>query len=121
MVRTELRRLAKAAAITTPPTLPPLAHGPVVTGDTYLPRSAASTNFGALASIQVGPGTGSPQSQGLVKFGLSGLSGVTASDVQKAIIWVYVNRVTVAGSIDVWHVTSPWSESTVTFNTAPGV
>ncbi len=96
------------------------AQGPVVSGDTYIQSgSNASTNFGALASVLVGPGAGTTQNQGLIRFDLSALNGVQASDVQKAVIWVYVNRVTTAGAIDVYDVTSSWAEGGATWNTAP--
>ena len=42
-----------------------------------------------------------------------------SSDVRKAVLWVYVNRVTTAGSIDVYDVTTAWAENTVTWNAAP--
>jgi hypothetical protein len=122
MARAELSRLAKAAAVIALVTVPVLAQGPTVTGDTYLQSGTnASQNFGALANILVGPGTGATQNRGLVRFDLSGMSGVSASDVQKAVLWLYVNRVTVAGSVDVYDVTSSWSESTATWNSPPTV
>ena len=54
------------------------------------------------------------QNKGLVQFDLPGLSGVQATDVHKAVLWLFVNRVTTAGAIDVYDVTSGWSEGTVT-------
>src|ERR1044071_3214391 len=80
-------------------------QGPVVVGDTYLQSGSNSAqNFGALANLLVGPGTGATQSSGLVQFDLSAFSAVTASNVQKAVLWVYVNRMTTAGAIDVYDV-----------------
>src|SRR5678815_6131857 len=88
---------------------PAFGQAPTVTGDTYIQSGTnASTNSGALANILVGPGTGATQNKGLVRFDLSGLSGVTASDVQTAIIWLYVNRATTGGTFDVYDVTSSW-------------
>ena len=101
---------------------PAFGQGPTVTGDTYLQSGTnASQNFGALANILVGPGTGATQNRGLVRFDLSGLSGVASGDVQKGVLWLYVNRVTTAGSIDVYDVTSAWSENTATWNSPPTV
>ena len=96
-------------------------QGPTVAADTYLQSGAnASVNFGALASVVVGPGGAAPtQNRGLVQFDLSGMSGVPGSNVQKAVLWLYVSRVTTAGAIDVYDVTSAWGENTVTWNASP--
>jgi hypothetical protein len=96
------------------------AQTPTVLGDTYIQSGTnASQNFGALANVLVGPGTGTTQNRGLIQFDLSGLSGVTAGDVQKAVVWVYVNRVTTSGAIDVFDVTTSWAEGTATWNSPP--
>jgi hypothetical protein len=117
----EFRRAARAISIVSLLAAPVFAQGPTVTGDTYLQSGAnVAQNFGALANMLVGPGTGAPtQNRGLIRFDLSGLSGVAASDVQKAVLWLYVNRVTTTGAIDVYDVTSSWSESTATWNSPP--
>src|SRR5262245_41998492 len=97
-----------------------LAQTPTVSGDTYLQSGTnASQNFGALANLLVGPGSGVTQHKGLVQFDLSGLSGVSVGNIQKAVLWVYVNRVTTSGAIDVYDVTTSWSESTATWNAPP--
>lgn len=120
MKRLRLSRLTGAATVFSVLAATALAQGPTVTGDTYIQSGAnAGQNFGALANVLVGPGTGATQNQGLIRFDLSGLTGVTPADVQKAVVWVYVNRVTTAGSIDVYDVTSSWSEGAVTWNTVP--
>src|SRR5262249_55793061 len=64
-------------------------------------------------------GAAATPNKGLIRFDLSGMSGVGASDVQKAVVWLYVNRVTTAGAIDVQDLTTTWVESTVTWNAAP--
>src|SRR5262245_24929790 len=93
------------------------AQTPTVASDTYLQSGTnASQNFGALANVLVGPGTGTTQNRGLIQFDLSGLNGVTGPSVQKAVVWVYVNRVTVGGAIDVLDVTTPWTEGLATWN-----
>ena len=101
--------------------VPAFGQGPTVSGDTYLQSGTnAAQNFGALANMLVGPGGAAPtQNKSLVQFDLSGFSGVQSSDVRKAVLWVYVNRVTTAGSIDVYDVTTAWAENTVTWNAAP--
>ncbi len=93
----------------------------VVSADTYLESgSGASTNFGTLASVLVGPGgSAATQNKSLIQFNLSALTGVTGTSVQKAVLWVYVNRVTTAGAIDVYDVTNSWGESTATWNAPP--
>jgi hypothetical protein len=99
---------------------PAFAQGPNVNGDAYVQSgTSAATNFGALANILVGPGTGATMNKGLIRFDLSGLGAVTATDIDKAVLWVYVNRVSAAGAIDVNDVTTSWIESTVTWNAQP--
>src|SRR3954447_6874615 len=70
---------------------------PQVNGDTYVQGGSNSAqNFGLLANIAVGPGGAAPTpSQGLVQFDLSGMTGaggVLSTDVQKAVLWFWVNR-----------------------------
>ena len=61
MIRAELSRLSKAAAVIALLAVPALAQ-PTVSGDTYLQSGTNSAqNFGALANILVGPGTGATQ------------------------------------------------------------
>jgi hypothetical protein len=97
------------------------AQGPIVSADTYLQSgSAAATSFGALASVLVGPGgAAATQNKGLIQFDLSAWSGVSGSNVQKALLWVYINRVTTAGTIDAYDVTGTWGEPAVNWNSAP--
>lgn len=96
------------------------AQSSVVAGDSYVQSGTnGAQNFGSLANVLVGPGTGATQNNGLVQFDLSSLSGVPAASVQKAVLWVFVNRVITAGAIDVSDVTTSWDEHTVTFNTQP--
>jgi hypothetical protein len=98
-------------------TAPAGAQGPPVSADTYVQSGAgAAQNFGTAGNVLVGPAS---QNKGFIQFDLSGLSGVGASAVQKAVLWLYVNQVTTAGAIDVYDVTSPWTETGVTANTQP--
>src|SRR5262245_12808319 len=115
------RRFLGGAALVLLLSIPAFAQGPLLNGDTYLQGGANSAvNFGALANVLVGPGgAAATPNKGLIRFDLSGMTGVGASDVQKAVVWVYVNRVTTAGVIDVQDVTTTWVEGTVTWNAAP--
>lgn len=101
--------------------VPAAAQGPTVSADTYLQGGSNSAqNFGALANILVGPGgAAATPNRGLIQFDLSGFSGVQSSNVQKAVLWLYVNRVAAGGAIDVYDVTTSWVENTVTSNAAP--
>ena len=99
------------------------AQSAPVVGDTYIQSGTnAGQNFGAQAYILAGPGGGAPtQNQGLIQFDLSAFNGVTGSELQKAVLWLYVDRIVTAGSIDVFDVTSSWSEGTATWNAQPTV
>ncbi len=84
----------------------------------YVPGNG--TNFGTATSVTVG----SSASVGLVQFDLSALpSGVLASQVQKATLTLFLNRIGVVGSFDVdtVSVATPWSETTVTGLAAPAI
>ncbi len=85
--------------------------------DSYISSANPAMNFGTLPNLSVGPGI-----KALVGFDLSSLpAGTLASEVAKATLSVWVNRVGVPGSIDVSPITSAWAEPTVTFNAAPSV
>jgi hypothetical protein len=79
-------------------------------------RSAApSTNDGSLAYLDVGSG-----SLTLLRFDLSLLpAGVTPASISRAVLQLYVDRVTTPGSVQIAPVLGPWGESTVTYNTQP--
>jgi hypothetical protein len=93
-------------------------------GDTYISSGNPSTNFGAVTVMNVGGG-----STGLIQFDLSLalsqlLNGSTmpssvVPSIGRATLTVYANRVTTPGTLNVGAVTSAWTESGVTFNTAP--
>ena len=86
-------------------------------GDTYVSSTNPTINFGTVANVNVGGG-----SRGLFQFDLSTLPpGTTASEVAKATLTLYVNRVGVAGAVDISQVTSAWGEYTATFNSPPSV
>ena len=87
-------------------------------GDAFItPGSVA--NYGALANVDVGGPSGY---QGLLLFDLTKLPpGTTAASVAGASLRLFVNKIGVAGSINVNAATAPWSESTVNGFSAPGV
>jgi hypothetical protein len=90
----------------------------VVAGDTYVSTAYPTTNFGSLGTLAVGAGN-----KALIQIDLSRLVAleVTSGQIQQATMIVFLNRVLTAGGIDVAPITSPWSESTVTFNTEPTI
>jgi hypothetical protein len=76
----------------------------------YVPGSA--TNYGAATTITVG----SSGSVGLVQFDLTQLpAGVTAAQIQKATLTLFLDHVGVGGTfnIDTVSASTPWTESTV--------
>ena len=87
-------------------------------GDAFIVPGAAS-NYGALASVDVGGPSGF---QGLFLFDLTTLpAGTTAASVSGASLRLFVNKIGVAGPINVNAATALWSESTVNGLSGPGV
>jgi hypothetical protein len=108
------KSLMLAAALFVLP-LTTLAATGSVAADTYIIPTSFSTNFGTAITLFVGGGA-----KALVQVDLSSLPpGLLASNIQKATLTVYVNAVITAGGLDFSQVTSAWSESTVTYNSAP--
>jgi hypothetical protein len=101
--------------------LPAFGQVSLVSADAYVQGGANSVqNFGSLANLVVGPGGASATpAKALVQFEVSGFNGVLSTDVKKAVVWVWVNRVIAGGAIEVSDVTASWAEGTVTWNTAP--
>lgn len=89
-----------------------------LSGDTYISPTAATTNYGTNGSLRVDT-TGSAS---LIQFDLSTLpGGVTGSSVSKAVLRVFVNKLTSSGTFNVQYATSGWNEATVTSGTAPAL
>lgn len=85
--------------------------------DTYISSANPSLNFGNLPSLTVGSG-----STALVQFDLSSLpQGVTSANILKATLTVFVDRVGTSGTMEISPVESPWTESAVTYSTAPAI
>jgi hypothetical protein len=85
--------------------------------DTHVSSARPTTNFGTVANLYVGGGNTS-----LLLFCLTTLpTGVTSSQIAHATLTVYGNRVNTAGTISVAPVTSAWTESSVTYSSAPAM
>ena len=83
--------------------------------DTYVSSAAASANYGLAANLSVGPAA-----KTLLRFDLGALpQGIQPSQVLKASLVLYANRVTTPGAIEVQTVGGAWNESTVNASTAP--
>jgi hypothetical protein len=86
-----------------------------VSADAHVNSTLPNTNFGTRSNLAV-----NATSSALVQFDFSSLpSGTTSSQVSKAVLYVYVNRMNASGSITVAANTSAWSEFAVTSATAP--
>lgn len=88
-----------------------------VIGDAYVNSAHPTTNYGTLSNLYVGNGGTT-----LIQFDLSSLpAGTTASQIGKATLKLYVNRINTTGTVNVQPVTSAWSESAVTYASAPSL
>jgi len=86
-----------------------------VIADSYINSPAPTSNFGTSASLRI-----NSSAKALLRFDLSELPSTTvAADVAKATLIFWVNTVTSAGALQVSPLTSAWTESGVTSNTAP--
>jgi hypothetical protein len=101
-----LAALAPAAIMAQ--SLVPLQDAYVVPGN--------SSNFGTAVNITVG----SSGSQGLVQFDLSSLpNSVSAGNIQRALLTLYVNHVNTPGSINILTANGVWTETGVNGTNAP--
>ena len=97
----------------------PSAHATNValTGDAHVSMTRSTTNFGTLSNLYVGNGN-----TALLQFDLSTLpTGLTSTQISHATLTVFVNRVNTGGTVNLSPVTSPWSESAVTYATIPTI
>jgi len=91
-------------------------NAPVV-ADTYNNSASPTTNYGASPTYNLKIGN---VTKTLLRFDLSALpSGVAAADVTKATLYFWANTVTAAGALQISPATSAWTETGVTWNTAP--
>ncbi|MGD1097384.1 MAG: DNRLRE domain-containing protein, partial [Bryobacteraceae bacterium] len=82
------------------------------TDDAWVKAGSAANN-GSDAGLRVIQATQNTST--FIRFNLSSLpSGITGSAVAKATLTLFVTQVNTAGSFDVYQVTGPWTEGTVT-------
>jgi len=86
--------------------------------DAFISPAKRTTNYGTSGSLAVQAGGGIT----LIQFDLSSLpSGVTSSQLNKGTLSLFVTGFTTGGTFDVYLVNAPWSEASVTFNSAPAL
>jgi hypothetical protein len=84
--------------------------------DAYTSTAAPTTNYGSSTLLNVESGG----QTAYIQFNLASIpSSYTGSSIEQAMLKLYVNSVTTAGSFDVDLVASSWSEATITANEAP--
>jgi hypothetical protein len=83
--------------------------------DAHVNTAHALTHYGSLSNLYVGNGN-----TAFLKFDLSALpSGTTSTQISRATLTVFVNRVNAAGTVSISPVTSAWDEYGVTSANAP--
>ena len=88
--------------------------------DAHASASARTANFGSAPTLLV-QGPGSAVSQAYVRFDLTTLpAGTRGADVSRAVLRLWVAKVTRAGMFDVHSVRGGWSEDALTASNAPG-
>lgn len=111
------RRLASISLAILASTAAANAAQVALIGDASVSTARPSTNFGALSNLYIGNGN-----TAFLQFDLSTLpAGTTSSQIARATLTVFVNRVNTAGSVTLSPATSAWSESSVTSSTAPSI
>jgi hypothetical protein len=80
--------------------------------DTFVSSNAPAKNFGSQPLLAVQSGTSS-----YIRFNLAGLP--SGAKVSTATVRLFVDAVSQAGSFDVYEIDQPWTENSLTFNTAP--
>jgi hypothetical protein len=91
---------------------------PLLTADTQINSAAPATKYGTSTTLNI-----SPANSALMEFNLSDMlpSGTTAAQVLKARLIVFPDAITTGGTVNLYEVTSTWSEGTVTYETRPSV
>ena len=88
--------------------------------DAYASQSARTVNFGSTPTLLV-QGPGPAAAQAFVRFDLTTLpAGTRGADVSRAVLRLWVAKVTRGGMFDVHSVRGGWSEGTLTAANAPG-
>jgi hypothetical protein len=109
------RRLTTLLVVLCFSTVIAFAQAPI-TDDTYVVQSSGTKNYGASQSLVLQ----APGAYTLLRFDATRLpAGVTANQITHATAKLFVTAVTTGGAFDLCQITTPWSESTVTYNTLP--
>ena len=87
-----------------------------VVADAHVNAANATVNSGSLGTLNVGGGN-----RALLRFDLSTIPATVASDVNRATLLLWVNRVITPGMIDLASLNQPWDEVAVTHNNLAGV
>lgn len=85
--------------------------------DAYINSALPANNFGKLTTLNVG-GTFTT----FIQFNFAALpAGINSSSVEKATLFLWVNKVGAPGAVDILAVTDTWNEASVTHFTQPTV
>ena len=96
---------------------PARAAQATLVADAHVNSALPAVNSGAISNLDVGGGYTT-----LLQFDLSMLpAGTTAAKVSRAVLRVYVNRVTTPGQVSLAPVNAAWGEYSVTYATAPAI
>ena len=88
-----------------------------VAQDAHVSSARTTVNLGYLSNLYVGAGN-----TAFVQFDLSALpAGITAAQVSRASVQLFVNRINTPGAVAIAPVTSAWTEGSVTYATQPTV
>ncbi len=97
--------------------LPAFAVEATLVADAHVNSARPDANSGAISNLNVGGGYTS-----LLQFDLSTLpAGTTATQVSRATLRLYCNRMDTAGLVSVQPVSAGWGEYSVTFTTLPAL
>jgi hypothetical protein len=91
---------------------------PLLTADAEINSSATTTNYGSSTTLTI-----SSTKTALLQFNVADMlpSGTTASQVLKARFIFFPSTIATGGTVNLYEVTSKWSESTVTYATKPSI
>jgi hypothetical protein len=110
-----LTRPLTMAAVSVLVSLPVAAQTGTLTADTAVTSTHPATNYGTLSNLYV-----SGNSTALLRFDLGALpAAANASDVTRATLRLFVNRITTPGVMTVSAVGASWNENAVTAQTLP--
>lgn len=93
----------------------PLTDDSYVTPPTATNPGLGTTNYGGSPYLLLQ----APGVSVYVQYDTTKLSGLTAANIQRAYLRLYIDAITHGGALDVHLVSSPWSEATITYNSAP--